>query len=258
MQSAGSREPEISIVIPAHNEQSFLPKCLEAISSSAQNSGRSVETVVVLNRCTDGTKSIALEYGAKVVREDAKNIARIRNAGVRASSAPIVATVDADSYMAPGTITEVMTFLEDPKVLAGGADFRGERQSLAIRLSFGIAKRLAKQSGGSMGLYWFRREAFDAIEGFDEDRHIGEEIDFSSRLRAHAVAQGKRYEMLKRSRLVTSCRKFDEFGDWYAFKLFFFHGSQVKAMAQGNDPEGMDKYYYEPNREYDTGSEPQG
>ncbi|MGI9326339.1 MAG: glycosyltransferase [Pseudomonadales bacterium] len=237
--------PQISVVIPAHNEENYLPKCLTAISKSRDQHSLDVETVVVLNRCTDRTEQIASEFGAKIVREDTKNIARIRNVGVRASNSHIVVTIDADSYMAQGTLDEILELLSNPKIVAGGADFQPERKSIPILLSYGISKLMAKRAGGSMALYWFRRPAFEAIGGFDEKRPLGEDIDFSSRLRTYAESIGCEYSMLKSSHVVTSCRKFDQFGDWYAIKLALFGSQRVKSMMDGTNDKDMDTYYYE-------------
>ena len=53
----------LSVVIPAHNEEAYLPACLEAVQAAASHLGEEVETVVVLNRCTDGTRRIAESAG---------------------------------------------------------------------------------------------------------------------------------------------------------------------------------------------------
>ncbi len=236
--------PDISVVIPAYNEACYLPKCLEATEADSNASGLEVETVVVLNGCTDATGAIAAEFGAVTVEEELKNIARVRNTGVRASSAECVLTIDADSYFTEGTLKEIKSLLEDPAVIAGGCDFQPERKSLPILISYGISKWLAKRAGGSMALYWFRRSAFDAIGGFDEQRIIGEDIDFSSRLSTYAEVQGGRYEMLSRGQVVTSCRKFDQFGDWYALKLFMFESARARSMMDGSNQEDLDRFYY--------------
>jgi len=70
--------PEISVVIPTHNEALFLPKCLAAmaIKESASISSLVVEVVVVLNRSTDKTEKIATDFGANVGSEYAKNVGR--------------------------------------------------------------------------------------------------------------------------------------------------------------------------------------
>lgn len=237
--------PAISIVVPAHNEENYLPKCLQAIHASSTASGITTEVIVVLNRCTDRTEAVAIEHGAHIAHEDAKNIARIRNCGIKTSRSEIVVTIDADSYMDKGTIGEIHELLSDPQVVAGGADFRPERKSFPITLSYGVAKLVAKRAGGSMALYWFRKSAFEAIQGFDENRHIGEDIDFSVRLNEYAKENGFSYSMLKRSKVTTSCRKFDEFGDWYALKLFILQNNRVTTMSDGSNLKDMDKYYYE-------------
>ncbi|RYD32503.1 MAG: glycosyltransferase, partial [Verrucomicrobiaceae bacterium] len=56
-------KPRISLVIPAHNEEAFLPSCLEAARQAGERSGEIIETIVVLNRCTDATEQIAREHG---------------------------------------------------------------------------------------------------------------------------------------------------------------------------------------------------
>ena len=241
-------KPDISIVIPACNEEGYLPACLSAIVRASELADLNVETVVVLNRCTDSTESIAHSFGALTVKEDAKNIARIRNAGINASHADIVVTIDADSYFTEGTLAEIKLRLANPAVTAGGADFFPERRSAPIVMSYAISKWLAKRAGGSMALYWFRRSAYDAIGGFDEGRVLGEDIDFASRLAAHAKEQGERYQMLTENHVITSCRKFDQFGDWYALKMFLFSSKRFESMLDGTNQSDLDTYYYETRR----------
>jgi glycosyltransferase involved in cell wall biosynthesis len=53
-----------------------------------------VEIIVALNRCTDRTEGIALKHGAKVVREDGRNLARIRNAAAKAATGEIIVTIE--------------------------------------------------------------------------------------------------------------------------------------------------------------------
>ena len=76
-------------------------------------------------------------------------------------------------------------------------------------------------------------------------RPLGEDIDFSSRLRAHAESIGCEYKLLRSNHVVTSCRKFDQFGDWYAIKLALFEHKRVKSMMDGSNTKDMDTYYYE-------------
>ena len=43
----------ITAVIPAHNEEKYIGKCLSAVKSAAKYVPDSVETIVVANRCSD-------------------------------------------------------------------------------------------------------------------------------------------------------------------------------------------------------------
>jgi len=52
----------ISVVIPAHNEEKYIGKCLSAVKSAAKYVSDSVEMIVVANRCTDKTVTIAKHF----------------------------------------------------------------------------------------------------------------------------------------------------------------------------------------------------
>ena len=96
-------KPRISLIIPAHNESAFLPACLAAARRAEARIDSKVEIIVVLNRCTDDTEEPSpCTMDVCIVREDAKNLSRIRNAGVGAASGEIIVTCDADSRMHPG------------------------------------------------------------------------------------------------------------------------------------------------------------
>ena len=65
---------KISVVIPAHNEEKYIGRCLASINSQLISEDVQVEVVVVLNRCTDRTEDVAKSYGACVVPDDSKNL----------------------------------------------------------------------------------------------------------------------------------------------------------------------------------------
>ncbi len=96
-----------SIVVPAHNEERYLPACLGALRRAAEASRAECEFIVVLNRCTDATERLALEHGARIVREDRRCLAAIRNAGARAATGEVIVTVDADSVVSENVFAEI-------------------------------------------------------------------------------------------------------------------------------------------------------
>ena len=233
--------PRISLIVPAHNESAFLPSCLEATRQAAERVDVGVEVLVVLNRCTDDTEEIARRHGCMIVREDAKNLSAIRNAGAAAASGDILVTCDADSRMHPDSFLEILARLDSGKYVGGGALVLPERWSVGIIASgISILPYLAF-TGVSFGLFWCRKADFEAIGGFDTRFVSVEDIDFARRLKAHGRQSGRRWGTLVRSPLVTSCRKFDEFGDWYIFQNPAF----VRKVFRGNDRKAADQFWYD-------------
>ena len=49
----------ISVIIPAHNEEKYIKRCMDSIKAADQRFPGNTEIIVVCNRCTDQTGSIA-------------------------------------------------------------------------------------------------------------------------------------------------------------------------------------------------------
>jgi len=234
---------KISVIIPARNEESFIGGCLESIETAAENFDGEVEVIVVLNRCTDKTEEIARRYCASIVHEDGKNLARIRNRGAEAATGDVIATIDADSRMTPNMLQEIGRRLRTGECIGGGVTILPERLSLGILVSmllllpYGIVHRI------SAGLFWCFRSDFLAIGGFNDSLITLEDVDFAKRLKAHGKRQGRRFKTIMRAHIVTSCRKFDQFGDWY----FVLNPRFVRRLITGN-PKAADSYFYEIKR----------
>lgn len=135
----------ISVVVPAHNEEKYVKRCLDSIKDSANQFGKSIEIIIVCNRCTDKTEVIAKENGAIVISNGDRCIARVRNAGIKAAKGDIVVTIDCDNRMTPGTLSEIYELINCGKYIGGGAPMRFERYSFPLwcndimcRASFGI------------------------------------------------------------------------------------------------------------------------
>ena len=233
--------PIISLVVPAHNESAFLASCLAAATRAAERVECRLEIVVVLNRCTDDTGEIARRHNCVIVREDAKNLSLIRNAGVAAASGDSIVTCDADSRMHPDSLREIRSRLATGKVVGGGALVLPERWSPGIVASaLALAPYLAF-AGVSFGLFWFLKKDFEEIGGFDPRLVSVEDVDFARRLKAHGRKSGRKWGTLVRAPLVTSCRKFDQFGDWYIFR----NPSFVRRVFRGDDRRAADHFWYD-------------
>lgn len=88
----------ISLIIPAYNEEKYIWTCLEYV---LKNWGWYLhEIIVVDNNSTDNTSKIAKTYpGVKVVSETKKWTSAARNRGYLEASGEILAFIDADCHM---------------------------------------------------------------------------------------------------------------------------------------------------------------
>lgn len=237
-----------SVIIPAHNEEKYIGKCLRAIRSAAKYVyPDKVEMIVVANRCDDKTADIARRLGAKVIENGDKCIAAVRNAGVRAAGGEIIVTIDADSLMTKYSLLEIKENLQSGKVIGGGADPKFDRMSIGIALSalyvaVNLLPIMIKNGGYLSGaMFWCYKRDFLNIGGFDESLVSLEDMDFAVRLKEYGKSKGLKYATLKRSYITTSSRKFDEFGDWYLIK----NRRLTKRIFTGKDREAADAFYYD-------------
>lgn len=97
----------IAVIIPAHNEARRLGHCLKAVEVAvreAEQAGHEVRTLVVLDRCTDGSAAIARRLGAETLEVEAGNVGQARRAGAAwmlEQGARWLACTDADSRVPP-------------------------------------------------------------------------------------------------------------------------------------------------------------
>lgn len=240
-----------SVIIPAHNEERYIGKCIEAVKRASEKVGNDkVQIIVSANRCTDMTVDIAGAMGAEVCENTVKCISSVRNDGARLAKGDIIVTIDADSRMTEDSLAEIKTMLESGKFIGGGTRAKFDRMSLGIFFSaayvaLNVIPIMKKHKAVLMGgMFWCYREDFEALGGFDETLVSLEDMDFAIRLKQLGDKRGQKYGVLKRSRIITSSRKFDEFGDWYLIK----DKKLTKAIFTGSDREAADKFYYDVKR----------
>ena len=236
-----------SIVIPAHNEENFLPGCLNSIELASSKYVNQVEIIVVLNRCSDGTEGIARERRAVVVRDDSKNLACIRNSGARHATGEVIVTIDADSRISENMFSEIDDALRSGKYIGGGVSIRPERTSLGIGVTFFLLKIAMQVTGLSGGLFWCMRKDFEDIHGFNENLFYAEDYDFANRLKSHGRKRNLKFCTLRSVFIQTSCRKFDRFGEWHAFSLLLFNAWKLSRGLQDADSSFANRYFYDFN-----------
>jgi glycosyltransferase involved in cell wall biosynthesis len=192
----------LSFVIPAYNEEAYLPACLDSILDQINQDPtgklqQTTEIIVVNNASTDHTRDVALSYpGVCVVDEPIKGLPAARQAGFAASRGDLIANVDADSRLTPNWIANVLkTFDADPELAAFSGplvyhDLTHRQRKLvyvfylAAFTSYAINRYILRV--GSMiqgGNFVISRKALEAIGGFNLDlTFYGEDTDIACRL----------------------------------------------------------------------------
>lgn len=88
-------EPFFSVIVPAHNSQAYLEKCLHSIE---MQEFKDYELIVVCDACTDNTKSIATWYADKLIITDFGMDGLARNAGIDAARGQWLLFLDDDDW----------------------------------------------------------------------------------------------------------------------------------------------------------------
>ena len=207
------RPIDISIIVPAFNEEKLLAASLQAVKAAASaaftTAGLGWELVVCDNNSTDRTAEIARAEGAKVVFEPVNQIGRARNTGASAASGEWLLFIDADSQPSRELLSDVAALTRRSDVLLAGATIALDEGPLAFRSACGIwnlASRLRRLVAGSFILV--RAASFREVGGFDLKFFAGEEIDLALRLQKRVGRRDRqRTVILHRHPLLTSARK---------------------------------------------------
>lgn len=179
-------DPVVSIIIPAFNEEKFLPRCLDSIGGLAWPKEQ-LEVIVVDNGSTDSTCAIAESYGAVLLRDPDKTVSGLRNLGAARAKGRILAFVDADCTVAGDWLTRSKAYFEDEALAAWGAPPVVPESATWVQQAWFVLRQKGVQQPEkvawleSMNLF-VRRDLFLAHNGFDESLETCEDVDFSYRI----------------------------------------------------------------------------
>lgn len=243
------KRPVVSVIIPAHNEERYVARCIASVKKAAERYGREVEIIVVCNRCTDRTEQIAQKCGARTVKDESRCIAQVRNTGIAAALGKVIITIDCDNRMTVGTIREVCSLLASGRYIGGGAPMRFERTSFPLKLNELMCRIGFAVTGLYCGMFWAEKSAFEAVGGFADKRAM-EDVATAKNLKALGRKTGRKYGCLKRNFLINSTRKMDDMGDWLYFRLMFGNITAMLKAAFGHPEEYdklIDKLFYDYN-----------
>ena len=187
----GPTGPLVSVIVPAFNAEKTLG---ETLQSGAAQTYANIEIVIVDDGSTDSTAEIAAEFcarepRARLVRQENRGLAGARNRGVRESSGPWIAPLDADDLFHPTTVEkQVRAALAAPAPPGfvycwyQDIDEQGFVLGSGPRWAFhGAAlKRLAYQS--TIHTVLLSRSAVESVGGYDESLKACEDVMIQLRI----------------------------------------------------------------------------
>lgn len=196
--------PLVSVLIPAHNEELGIVRCLDSVR---KNTYRKLEIIVIDDASTDSTKELVRQYIAEYPHRGIRLMYKRRNGGKaealnhglrHGAHGDLVMTLDADSVLHHKSITNAVSYFEDSKVVGVAANVRildnlsvlGLLQKFEHMVGYRSKKFFSVINseyivGGVASTY--RREILKKVRFYDNDTTT-EDIGLSLKI----VAQGNR------------------------------------------------------------------
>lgn len=214
-----SGTPYIFVIIPAFDEERYLPATLQAVENSAlllrSQDGVNTEVIVVDNNSADATAEVARSLRARVVAESEHNIARVRNCGAATAQGNVLVFLDADSHVPAELLQRIHQVFATPGYVGGAVDIECRPKKRSIRVYLGMWRMLGRAAGLAQGATQFcLRDTFTALGGYDESLFMGEDVDFYARMRRHAKHVAGSVRFIDELIVVPSCRRFDQWPLW--------------------------------------------
>lgn len=184
----------IAVVIATFNRRSLLPRAIRSALAQLP----AAEVIVVDDGSTDGTENVASGFGDQIryMRQGNRERGVARNRGVAETDADLVAFLDSDDEFLPGHLARLGAALADD---AGTGLAYDEAEFVSPSGDvFHVAPtrpvqgecflEIARQNRFAFSSTMVRRELFEAVGGFVEDRTLSGAEDWELWTRLAAAA----------------------------------------------------------------------
>ena len=230
----------VSVIVPTYNSGAYLEACLLAIKEQTYHN---VELIVVDNNSTDETKEIARKYTDKVFNKGPERSAQ-RNYGVLKSVGRYVLIIDSDMELSKNVVESCVHVMQVDANMKGvvvpeesfGEGFWAQCKKLERSFYVGVSWMEAAR--------FFRRDAFDSVNGYDEDNTGTEDYDLPQRIMGK---YGKNvigriddliYHNEQKLSLIKTCKK--KF--YYAQKLDAYRSQSANAHNFSKQSSLLERY----------------
>ena len=201
----------ISVVIPALNEEKYLPDCLKSLRN--QDYTGTYEIIIADNGSTDNTIRIAQDFQARVVPcPEKKNVFYARQIGADAAQGDIIAQADADTLYPRNWLSRIADrFEKHPEMVAVTGRYVYTEPPWWAVVEYVIRTLTNMWTVPILGRPWvvsgatfaFRREIFVKLGGYHDIVYAPDQWGIASRLnRAGKVAFDSKLRVITSPRSV--------------------------------------------------------
>jgi glycosyltransferase involved in cell wall biosynthesis len=236
--------PPVSIIIPALNEEKYLPLLL----ASLREIDAPLDVIVVDADSTDGTVEVVKQHAESftgnstlcVIENKTRSISFQRNLGAAHAKHDILIFCDADMIVPAGSHELLISEFIEKQHVAAGPRFTVIERDVRIRLlisTLSFVERVSAFFGRALlpgGYLITRKETFVKVGGFDTGLLLAEDVDYSMR----AGKEGN-HGVLK-APVLLSGRRLTKYGYAWLFKEW---ANILRLVAKGklHNPE---RIYY--------------
>ena len=172
----------VSVVIPTYNGQRYIVPTLDSILAQKY---RPLEILVVDDGSTDSTPQIVRDYAPEVrlIEQARRGHPAARNAGVRSASGEFLGFLDHDDLWSPDKLErQIACFSNRPELdLVFGHIQNFFTPEMTAEERERVAVPLQPLPGLLQGSMLARRQSFDRVGPFCEDRGMGDFLDWYGR-----------------------------------------------------------------------------
>lgn len=233
------KTPLFSVIIPALNEEKFLPHLLQSLAKQTE---KNFEVIVVDGKSNDKTVKVAKSFQKKflslsVIVGERPSLPYQRNLGAHHARGAWFMFVDADSVVLPYTLERCMHFATTLKAQFFTAWFRPDseeiKDAILILLNNIIIEGyiLVKRPWSPGPFVVVKKELFDRVGGYDETKSFGEDHDFSTRLYKKHIPLSVLREVL----CIYSLRRYRSQGMLRAVGAYILSGISVLLTNKSPD-----------------------
>lgn len=199
--ASAAATPSVAVIVPCWNEAATIAATCDSLLA-LEYPREKLEIILVDDGSTDATPSAMARFAehsqVRILRKENGGKHTALNAGIALTTAEFVGCLDADSFVEPDALREIVSCFENPRVAAATAAMSAHNPGNMLQhmqnaeYSFGITLRHAFASLN--GLYvtpgpfsFYRREVVEELGGFRYG-HQTEDMEMALRIQRAGYA----------------------------------------------------------------------